>query len=121
MLIEERQRSNIRAPERGRPRESIMTLIFRLLVLNFAFLFLTACASPKDRHHDNPMPAPTAYQAHFGDLDADGDDRVSPEEFKAHFPEGDMDVFNLIDADRSGEINHDEWHRFKEAHGMADH
>ena len=86
-----------------------------------ALLLLAACTSDGSRHHDAPMPDPAEYNAHFGDLDADGNDRVTPSEFNAYFPKGDAKVFDLIDADRDGTISHDEWHRFKEAHGMVHH
>lgn len=92
---------------------------FTPVIIPLAFLLITACASKDSRHHETPMPDPKAYTAHFGDLDSDGDERVTTEEFRAYFPDGDMKVFEAIDADRDGVISHEEWHRFKEAHGMA--
>jgi hypothetical protein len=103
------------APEKEikMPRHPLIVLLLSVLLLP------VACATHTDRHHDTPMPDPAAYAAHFGDLDTDGDDRVSPAEFRAYFPEGDMQVFRVIDADRDGAISHEEWHRFKAAHGLA--
>lgn len=59
------------------------------------------------------------YNAHFGDMDKNADDLVVKEEFTDYFkannkPEA---AFVLIDADKSGGIDHDEWHNFKKAHG----
>jgi hypothetical protein len=53
-------------------------------------------------------------------MDSDNDDRVTLEEFKAYFPDGSQqeDVFNAIDLDGKGGLDHDEWHEFKAAHGL---
>ena len=79
---------------------------------------LTACHSGGS-YHQSTMPEPAAYNAHFGDMDTDQDDQVTREEFKAHFPQADMQVFEVIDADQDSRLNHDEWHRFKEDHGIS--
>ena len=50
-------------------------------------------------HHKTAMPDPATYNAHFGDMDTDQDDQVTREEFKAYFPEADMNVFEVIDLD----------------------
>ncbi len=67
------------------------------------------------------MPEPKAYAVHFGDIDGSGDGQVSAEECPAAFPEGEMSVFETIDADRDGIVSYEEWHRFKEAHGLSRH
>ena len=92
-----------------------------MTILALAVLLTVSCASRSNRHHDTPMPDPQAYAAHFDDLDRDGDERVTADEFKAYFPDGEMKVFEAIDADRNGDISHEEWHRFKEAHGVGHH
>ena len=89
--------------------------------IGLIFLLTFSCASQNGRHHDTPMPDPKAYAAHFGDIDRNGDEQVTAEEFQAYFPDGEMKVFETVDADRNGVISHEEWHRFKEAHGMAHH
>jgi hypothetical protein len=38
--------------------------------------------------------------------------------FKTYFPQADMKVFEIIDADQDNSLSHEEWHRFKEAHGL---
>lgn len=98
-----------------------MPLRFQIATSCIALLLITACASDDAGHHERPMPDPAGYNAHFGDLDTSGDDQVSRDEFKAYFPDADMNVFEAVDADHNGLISHEEWHRFKEAHGMADH
>jgi Ca2+-binding EF-hand superfamily protein len=70
--------------------------------------------------HAIGLPDPSGFNAHFPDMDSDKDDRVTPAEFKAHFPEASetTNVFNAVDLDGSGSLDHDEWHEFKKAHGM---
>jgi hypothetical protein len=43
-----------------------------------------------------------------------------PSGFTAHFPDASetTKVFNAIDLDGSGALDHDEWHEFKKAHDM---
>lgn len=79
--------------------------------------WIVGCA-PHARYHDHPLPDPASYNAHFGDMDADGNDAVSVQEFTAYFPESKPQVFEALDLNRDGVIDHDEWHRFKEAHGL---
>jgi ABC-type nickel/cobalt efflux system permease component RcnA len=64
------------------------------------------------------MPDPKSYNAHFGDMDANGDDLVNWEEFAAHFQNADQNVFDAINLNHDGNIDHDEWHEFKAAHGL---
>ena len=65
------------------------------------------------------MPDPQSFNAHFGDMDPDGNEMVSWEEFKAYFPQADRKVFDAVDLNNDGGIDHDEWHEFKEAHGLG--
>lgn len=59
------------------------------------------------------------YSGHFGDMDADGNDLVSWEEFKAHFDHAKEETFKGIDTNMDGSIDHDEWHDFKATHGYG--
>jgi len=52
-------------------------------------------------------------------MDADGDDLVNREEFKAYFPKAEPKAFDVIDLNQDGSVDHDEWHEFKEAHGLG--
>lgn len=79
--------------------------------------FLVACHSGGS-YHQSAMPDPAGYNAHFGDMDTNQDGQVSQAEFKAYFPQADMKVFEMIDADQDNGLSHEEWHRFKEAHGL---
>ena len=89
-----------------------------LTIIGFAF-FLAACGPHHGGgFHKGPMPDPKSYNAHFGDMDADGDGRMTPAEFRAHFPDGDPKVFPALDRNSDGAVDHDEWHEFKEAHGL---
>lgn len=74
----------------------------------------------KKKHHTKKMPDPSVFNAHFPDMDGDKDDKISPREFKTHFPDrADHDtVFTAIDLDKNGYLDHDEWHEFKSAHGL---
>jgi hypothetical protein len=70
--------------------------------------------------HHGSMPDPGPYMIHYYELDADGDDAVTLDEFRQRFPDSAEDVFKVVDQDGDGIIDHDEWHAFKEAHG-AEH
>ncbi len=70
------------------------------------------------KYHQKVLPDPDPYNVHFPDIDKNGDDTVSMDEFKAHFPEGDEKVFEAVDLDKNGSLTHEEWHEFKSAHGM---
>jgi len=60
------------------------------------------------------------YDGHFGDMDPNGDGVVVWEEFVAFFPDATEEDFVLI-AGEDKEMDHDEWHRYKDAHGLRDH
>ena len=75
------------------------------------------CAG-QSQHHKAAMPDPAAFNAHFGDMDADGDDRVDWEEFKTHFPQAAPEIYKELDLNGDGTVDHDEWHEFKEAHDL---
>lgn len=67
------------------------------------------------------MPDPQSLNAHFGDMDANGDGLVTWDEFAAYFQNAEEKVFNVVDLNQNGNIDHDEWHEFKEAHGLKQH
>ena len=93
-----------------------------LMILSALLLITTAvnCSGHK-RYHKTALSDPSAYAAHFPDIDASGDDLVSAEEFKAYFPESDPHVYEALDLNKDGAMDHDEWHEFKEAHGLKEH
>ncbi len=72
------------------------------------------------KYHSEKLPDPGKFNAHFPDMDTDGNGKVTFEEFKAHFPDApDQEAaFNAIDLDGKGDLDHDEWHEFKAAHGL---
>ncbi len=74
----------------------------------------------KKDFHGTGLPDPSGFNAHFPDMDSDKDGQVTLEEFNEHFPDASetTKAFNAIDLDRSGALDHDEWHEFKKAHGM---
>jgi Ca2+-binding EF-hand superfamily protein len=94
-------------------------LVVYLLIVS---LMTTAfgCAK-KNRHHDTDLPDPKSFNAHFGDIDTDGDGNITLEEFKAYFDHADENVFKALDLNGNGTVDHDEWHQFKEAHGLRHH
>jgi major membrane immunogen (membrane-anchored lipoprotein) len=87
-----------------------------IIIALLAMSMLAVSCGHKKFHHGS-MPDPGPYMIHFDELDADGDAAVSWEEFKQQFPEGTESVFQAVDQDGDGIIDHDEWHTFKEAHG----
>lgn len=56
------------------------------LLTALALLVLLAACAGKTSYHKTPMPDPKTFKAHFGDMDANGDDLVNWDEFKAFFP-----------------------------------
>ena len=86
-------------------------------LLGLFALFAVGCAGGT-RHHKAAMPDPKTFNAHFGDMDASGDDRVVWEEFSAYFPKTEPTVFQALDLNQDGAVDHDEWHEFKKAHGL---
>lgn len=90
-------------------------------ILLVAALFLAAGCSTHSRYHKSPLPSPESYNAHFGDMDADGDDLVKWSEFKDYFPQAEKRVFEALDLNGDEAVDHDEWHRFKDAHGLRHH
>ncbi len=74
----------------------------------------------KKRYHDKALPEPSKFNAHFPDMDTDHNDQVTREEFNAHFADvsDNEEVFNAIDLDQNGYLDHEEWHEFKSAHGL---
>lgn len=83
-------------------------------------LLLSACAAG-GMHHPTALPEPAGYNAHFPDMDADGDELVSWEEFKAYFPDAQPAVYEALDLNADGGVDHEEWHEFKQAHGLGHH
>jgi hypothetical protein len=94
-----------------------MKNVFFVSILLIGIMILPACGG---RYHSTDMPDPEAYNAHFGDMDASGDEVVTWSEFKEFFPGTGPEVFGAVDLNADGEIDHDEWHEFKDAHGMRD-
>ena len=91
-----------------------------ITVLVLMVLFAVGCTGHA-RYHEKKLGDPAQYQAHFPDMDANEDDAVSWQEFKAHFPQTNRDVYEALDLNKDGAVDHDEWHQFKEAHGMRHH
>ena len=88
------------------------------LSLILVICMLSGCAS-KSRHHKQDLPDPKGFNAHFPDMDSDGDDLINWTEFKDHFPQAQPEAFKATDLNGDGNIDHDEWHQFKEAHGLG--
>ena len=95
----------------------------RLLFLTIPIILVTLAVgcSSGSKHHKTALPDPESFNAHFGDIDADGDELVSWEEFKAYFQNAEPKVFKALDLNQDGSVDHDEWHEFKEAHGLRHH
>jgi hypothetical protein len=94
-----------------------MRQILLLLVVALTAMALGACAGSQ-RHHAADLPDPAKFNAHFGDLDVNGDGQVTREEFQSRFPGTDGNVFQALDLNGDGFVDHEEWHQFKAAHGL---
>ncbi len=90
-------------------------IFFISLILTVGLL--ASCAS-KSTYHKEKMPDAKGFNAHFPDMDTDENDMIDWTEFKDHLPQADPGVFKAIDLNGDGNIDHDEWHQFKEAHGL---
>ncbi len=88
-----------------------------LLFVFFMILSVAGC-SRIQKHHKSSLPDPKTFNAHFPDMDKDDDGLVNWEEFETHFPHAEPGVFNALDLDGNKAVDHDEWHQFKEAHGL---
>lgn len=97
-----------------------MKRLFLLMIPMVMVMLAVGCSSGM-KHHDTAMPDPQSYNAHFGDMDADGNELVDWEEFAAHFQDAKQNVFEAIDLNKDGNLDHDEWHEFKKAHGLKHH
>jgi hypothetical protein len=65
------------------------------LIISIVLVLLTAGCSSHKKYHGTDMPDPQAFNAHFGDMDANGDGLVNWEEFAAHFDNAEKKVFDL--------------------------
>ena len=90
------------------------------ITLVITFVATLGCAQKK-QYHQSSLPEPKSFNAHFGDLDTNGDDWVSWVEFNNHFPQATPEVFEALDLNKDNQVDHDEWHSFKEAHGLGHH
>ncbi|GBC62718.1 hypothetical protein DENIS_3695 [Desulfonema ishimotonii] len=75
----------------------------------------------KKKYHRGDLPDPSGYMVHLPDIDKNGDDALSWDEFKGHFPDTTREVFDAIDLNKDDALDHDEWHQFKAAHGYGQH
>ena len=96
--------------------KKIQFIIFALILMMVA----AGCAKEK-RYHKKSLPEPASFNAHFGDMDIDGDDLINWDEFKSYFKQATPDIFKALDGNEDSQVDHDEWHEFKDAHGMRDH
>lgn len=99
-----------------------MQKLSMLVLVLMMLAFMAACGgTAKKPYHDTPLGDPMQYKAHFGDIDTNGDEMVKWYEFKKYFPQAEPQVFMALDLNDDAAVDHDEWHAFKESHGMKDH
>lgn len=89
-----------------------------LLTILVILTALTVGCSAGNKFHKTAMPEPKSFNAHFGDMDADENDLVDWKEFEAFFPNAQPEIFKELDLNGDEGVDHDEWHQFKQAHGM---
>ena len=90
----------------------------KLIVFISLVVFTLAFAAPSSAS-DCSKKKGKGFNGHFGDMDLNGDDQVSMDEFKTHFPHATDDTFKGIDENKDNAIDHDEWHEFKDHHGYG--
>ncbi|MFP4350519.1 MAG: EF-hand domain-containing protein [Desulfococcaceae bacterium] len=73
------------------------------------------------KYHDADLPDPDKYMVDMPEIDQDGDDKLTWNEFKDKFDDTDRKVFDAIDLDKDGTVDQEEWHAFTAAHGHAHH
>ena len=93
-----------------------MKYVVLLMSMALVIGLLSGCAS--GRYHKEALPDPQGFNAHFGDMDLDGNELVNWTEFKDRFPQAEEKVFAAFDLNGDGYIDHEEWRKFMEAHGM---
>ena len=98
-----------------------MKRFFLLMSITILITSIAGCSTPHKKYHSTDMLDPQSFNAHFGDMDANGDGLVTWDEFAAYFQNSEEKVFNAVDLNQNGNIDHDEWHEFKEAHGLKQH
>jgi hypothetical protein len=91
------------------------TMLLIAMILGAAVM--VSCQSGQ-KFHKTDMPDPAAFDAHFADLDKNGNGAVNWSEFKRSFPDAAPQVFMELDLNDDAVVDHDEWHQFKEAHGL---
>jgi hypothetical protein len=90
-------------------------------VVGFLTLLMVFAGCSGARFHEKELPDPASYEAHFPEIDLDGNDSVTWDEFHQYFPQTTTDVFEAVDLNRDKAVDHDEWHEFKAAHGLRCH
>ena len=93
-----------------------MKITLVVIGLLISILIFLGCSGM--RYHKTQLPDPASYNAHFPDMDLDGNESVVWDEFKKYYPATTPEVFEALDTNADKAIDHDEWHEFKDAHGM---
>jgi hypothetical protein len=93
-----------------------------LVMTPMVLALIVGCGgTAKKPFHNTALGDPMQYQAHFNDIDTNGDGMVKWYEFKKYFPQAEPKVFMALDQNDDAVIDHDEWRAFEEAHSMKDH
>jgi len=119
MLLTQRNDEVFQQPQNP-VKEDYMKKAYSIIFVMILLLVVVSCAKEK-RYHKSSLPEPASFNAHFGDMDVDGDDLVNWGEFKSYFPQTTPDIFKALDGNGDSTVDHDEWHEFKEAHGLKKH
>jgi hypothetical protein len=90
-----------------------------IFIIIATIISITSTAYASDtKYHKTALPDPKSFNAHFGDMDTNSDELVGMDEFEKHFKGANKNIFDALDLNQDGSIDHDEWHEFKEAHGL---
>jgi hypothetical protein len=92
-------------------KQLAIALAFTIVLVN------SLGCTKKQKFHQTDLPDPKSYEAHFHEVDSNGNGAVTWEEFENYFPEAETRVFAILDTNGDKVVDHDEWHKFEEAHG----
>lgn len=81
-------------------------------------LALGGCGHQGKQHKAMMDMDTKSYDAHFPDMDTNGDNLVSWAEFENQFTDAEKDVYEAIDLNKDGNLVDKEWQDFRSGSGF---